>query len=171
MNPSPDSSVPCPCSGSLKNHPRISHGTRHDLVLPSLFASPAPLPEGCIRCRIASLRRRGATESPYIENCLARPVSRLWRLPFEPPRDGVRGKLYMNRLKTSSLFLKKMQIFVKKRQKKPIFCSFEPSNAAKRAIQLPFTAQRSAACASARGKQQERTPTGCPCESNPSRPL
>ncbi|MBQ9835935.1 MAG: hypothetical protein IJO34_06425, partial [Akkermansia sp.] len=46
--------------------------------------------------------------------------------PFEPPRDGVRGKLYMNRLKTSSLFLKKMQIFVKKRPKKPIFCSFEP---------------------------------------------
>ena len=61
-----------PLRNSLEFHLGVGHGTRHDLFLPSLFSSPAPHPEGCIRWRASQLSR-GATESPYIKNCLARP--------------------------------------------------------------------------------------------------
>lgn len=60
--------APKPHRVSSRRRPR--HASR---PFPSLsFSSPAPHPEGCIRWRASQLSR-GATESPYVKNCLARP--------------------------------------------------------------------------------------------------
>ena len=67
------SSVPCnpaPKFRRTSSRRRPRHASR---PFPSLsFASPAPHPEGCIRWRASQLSL-GATESPLVKNCLARP--------------------------------------------------------------------------------------------------
>ena len=105
-----DSPVPCITPLGSSSELRLRRKPRHaSRPFSSLsLASPASLMVGLPlvphRCG------PDASESPCIENCLARLSllgdSLTFAFSFEPPRSGVRGRVYMKRLFTSSIFLK-----------------------------------------------------------------